>query len=320
MLVNLYESKTPIAIFSLPIVASLLGITIFFIEPHAFSMPFEWQNTLFNNVQSIPWLNYLITILLTSTIAHQLNNVYNQSSFYSKASFLPGFIYICCLISFNCFYFAPSLIAHLFFVWGLGQFLKLRRQEQAKAIIFQGSILFGIAFIFSPLQIGLILLPWLGLTIFRPFVWREWIMVLGGLVVPLLYYFSALYLLNDHVYLFKNSGLGFIALGDLHLLSWINYVIFGAIVIGSIAKFIGVSRSQVNRFKLQSQVLLHFLWLALVAYFLGWYFYNLSMVGIIIPLSIIIGTQLLHNRNLKVVNGIVIIWLIISVANVILVG
>jgi len=320
MLVNLYESKTPIAVFSLPLLIALLAGTIFIVEPTTSNFPFQWQIQLTDNVQNINWLNYLLTVVISATTAHQLNNVYNQNSFFSKASFLPGFIYICCLVSFNSLSFTPSLVAHLFFAWGLGQFMKLRRQEQAKAIIFQGSLLFGLAFVCSPLQIGLIILPWLALTIFRPFVWREWFMVIGGLMIPTFYYLSATYMLDGEFMVFTKGSADLNGFSNWHLLTWINYSVLGLIVLGSFAKYLGVARTEINRFKLQSQLLYHFFWLGLVAMFLGWYFYDIQLLGVILPLSIIIATQLLHNKNLKVVNGIVIIWLIISVSNVILVG
>ena len=320
MLVNLYESKTPIAVFSLPLLVSLFAITVFVVEPNTISYPTEWQNLLMTTVHSEVRLNYLLTIFVASITAHQLNNVYNQNSFYSKASFLPGFIYISVLVALNCLHFSPTLLAHLFFVWGLGQMLKLRRQEQAKSIIFKASLLYGLAFIFSPLQIGLVTLPWIALGIFRPFVWREWVMVLVGVTIPFLYYFVILYLFEGDLVFLADPSYGAQLFTGLHLISWLNYIIFGLIVGGSLLKYLRVSRTEVNRFKLQSQVLFHFLWIAVFAYFLGWYLYDLTLLSLAIPLSIIIGTQMLHNKNLKVVNGIVIIWLIISVANVLIVG
>ena len=79
-------------------------------------------------------------------------------------------------------------------------------------------------------------------------------------------------------------------------------------------------RTEINRFKKQSQVLFHMTWVSLIGFIAGLSFYGEIYPAFILPLSIFIGTQILHGRNTKVINAIVIIWLIISVANVLIVA
>lgn len=315
MLVNLYRSKTPWAIFSLPVLVALLAIVIFFKEIQAPENIFIWQNEIFEDLYINVWLNYLLTVLFVSINAHQLNNLINRHSFYSKDTFLPGILYVLCLISTNHLHFTPELFAHGFIILGLAHIFKLRRQDDAKGIIFMGSFFLGIAAIFTPLVYGLIVFPWISLGVFRPFVWREWLLVPFGMFIPALYHVGIYYLINDTYKIeFQPMRDGF-ALPDLNIV-WIGLMIwFTLIGLVSIFGLVGIMRAEVVRFKKQSQLVLHLLWLTLAVLSFGVLFWNHYNVIFIIPLSLIIGTHYLHARNQLVVNMAVMVWFIIGVVN-----
>lgn len=320
MLVNLYESKTPIAVFSFPILVALVILPIFFVTPEITHYPLTWQNSLWAMIHEIKWLNYLLAVFFISTNVHQLNNAYNSTVLYSKDSFLPGLMYLLCLVSLNAIHFAPFLVGHLFIILALRQLFKIRRQDDSKALVFKAALAFGIAFIFSPMQSICFLVPALALTVFRPFVWREWFMVLGGASIPIIYYFSLTYISSGELSFVEKPFAATASFGQPHLVTWLTWVIFGLISVVSILKYFGIMRSEINRFKKQSQVLFHMTWVSLIGFIAGLSFYGEMYPAFILPLSIFIGTQLLHSRNTKVINAIVIIWLIISVANVLIVA
>lgn len=320
MIVNLYESKTPIAVFSFPLLVALVVCPILFVEPEVVHYPFAWQNDLWSMIHEIKWLNFILAVFFISTNAHQINNAYNSSVLYSKDSFLPGLIYLICLVSLNVYQFAPILVTHFFFTLAIRQLFKLRRQEDGKAIVFKASLLFSVGFVFAPTQIFCILIPWLALAVFRPFVWREWFMVLGGGIIPAIYYFSTIYITTGEIRFLETPHYGIQNAEQADLINWLNVIVFGLIAFGSIVKYFSIMRTQINRFKMQSQVLFHMTWVSLIGFGVGWYFYGELYPAFILPISIFIGTQLLHSRNLKVVNAIVIMWLIISLANVVIVG
>ena len=317
MLLNLYRSNSPIAVFSLPLVIAALALPQLFSELPNHNYLFSWQVELWSNINFYPFLNYILSVIIVAITAHQLNNVFNQNTFYSKNSFTPGFIYVLCLLTFDALIFTPMLGAHLFIVLSLRHLLKLRRQDEAKAIIFWSGFFTGVAFLLAPFQASLILLPWIALTIFRPFVWREWVMVVLGAAVPLIYYASYMYMSAGGLAVTLPEQSEFNTEGS-QLYRLINYVFFGIILIGSFYNYLLIARGEINRFKKQSQVLVHMTWLSALSFLGGWYFYDLFYLGFLIPVAIFIGTQLLHSRNNTVVNGIVIIWLIISLSNVLL--
>lgn len=315
MLVNLYSAKTPIAVFSLPILVGLLSIPIFFFPYVSYQYFWNWQNNLEALVSNQKWLNYLVSVVLVSINAHQLNNVYNSNSFYSKATFLPGMIYVLILFNLNMLHFGPPLIAHLFIIFSMGQLLTLKQQEGAKQQIFWAAFFIGIASTFSSLTLVLILLPWLALMAIRPFVWREWFMVLLGGAIPLFYYISISILVKGKFDLEIAPDMDFVA-PKMGLFEVSSYGLLVLIIIGSLVKYLGVMRAQVNRFKNLSLIVFHAFWLGLITWSVGFYFFDQLYISFIIPLSFFIGTSFLHASRASVINGIVIIWLIISAANV----
>lgn len=315
MLVNIYRSKTPISIFTLPVFIAILCSPLFFFDAPTESYPILWQNNLWKWINESILLHFSLTVITVSFTAHQINNVFNQNSFYSKATFLPGLIYALCLFSMGIIRFTPDLIGHLCVVIGLGSLLKLRRQDPAKAIVFLSSLMFGLAIILTPLQIGLFFLPLLALSIFRPFVWREWFMVLIGMCLPLIYYLSYEYLTLESIqFLLMPNNTHLNGLTD-DWFNWISLCTSGLLVFGGLFKYLQIMRTEINRFKLQSQVIFHLLWLSLVAFTLAWIFYNSYYLYAAIPLGIFIGTAILHSRNTRVMNIILVLWLIISASN-----
>lgn len=318
MLLNLYSSKTPVAVFSLPLLVGLLAIPIFFNAPEQAFHYLDWQNALDTLIKKESIVHFTVTVLILSTTAHRINGVFNRHSFYSKASFLPGFIYVLGLFSLDLLIFSPVLIAHLFIVIALDQFLKLRRQEPAKKIMFWGAVFIGLSIAFSSFHILLVLLPCISLMIFRPFVWREWMMVLLGGALPLFYYTAIIYLVKGD-FDFKIAEPAMNTQLHLDLYQAASYGFFGLIILGSFLKYAGVLRGEVNRFKKQTQVLFHFLWISGTIWGIGYLAYEHVYLSFLIPLSFFIATAFLNSKRNSLMNVVVIIWLIISAANVFIV-
>jgi hypothetical protein len=315
MLLNLYRSKTPVAIFSLPIFVSVLAAPIFFFDLEGVNYFFNWQNDLCAAVYLSPILNYLLTVTIISFTAHQINKAFNANAFYSKDSYFPGLIYVLCLWTFNSIYFTPLLLSHLFVVLALHQLLKIRRQEPAKSIVFAASFFIGISVVMSPLMIIITIFPWICLAIFRPFVWREWVMVFLGMFLPLFYYASTYYLTVGKIELDHTQIMLFKPAANLLLTNIVNWVFFGLVVIGSIIKFLAISRGEVVRFRNMTLVLLNLFWISVLAFLGGGYFYEQFYLAVCIPLSFFIGIQMLYSTKTGFMNTIVIIWLIISGVN-----
>jgi len=315
VLVNLYKSKSPLSVFTLPLIIGLICLKVFFDSAQPNHYFFLWQTEFFLLVKEIPALNYFLLVGLISLNAHQLNNVFNRNSFYSKDTFLPGFIYVTGLATFEQLDFSPLLVAHLFLIGGMSSLLQLKRQDPAKDIIFNGSFLLGIAFVFSPLTVSLAILPWIALTLIKPFIWREWLVAFFGMTLPIFYHYVVNYLVTGNIEILRMP----MSIDDPDL-TWtivegLTYLITGLCFLVGVFKFIIIIRAQIVNFKKLSQVLL---WMAILlscSFGIGWYFFGQFYLAFLLPMSFIMSIQLLNAGRVQMANGLVLVWFIISVVN-----
>jgi hypothetical protein len=315
VLVNLYKAKTPVSVFSLPLIIGLVCLTLFFREPVAHVYFFKWQTDFFLRIQETKWLNFLLAGALISLNAHQLNNVFNRNNFYSKDTFLPGFMYVTGLATFESVDFSPLIVAHLFLIGAMAALLQLKRQEPDKSIIFVGSFSIGIAIIFSPLLIVLVFFPWLALITTKPFNWREWMVAVLGLCLPIFYLYVFNYLSAGTI---QPERMDIIL--DTPSVTWtitqsILYITSSITILLSIVQFIGVMRSQVVNFKKISQLTLLILFLCVVSFVIGWLFFNQFYLAFMLPLGFIISAQILYNERSRLSHILVMIWFMAAVIN-----
>lgn len=315
MLVNLYKAKTPVSIFSLPLIVGLVCLTLFFREPVTHVYFFKWQTDFFLRIQENTWLNFLLASALISLNAHQLNNIFNRNNFYSKDTFLPGFIYVIGLATFESIDFSPLIAAHLFLIGAIAALLQLKRQESDKNLVFIGSFCVSLTVIFSPLLILLVLLPWLALLITKPFNWREWIVAVLGLSLPIFYHSIFNYLATGAI---QPKRMDIIL--DTPDVTWtitqsVLYLTASATILLSIVRFIGVMRSQVVHFKKISQLTLLILFLCALSFVIGWLFYGQFYLALFLPLGYVISAQILYNERSMLSNILVMIWFIAAVIN-----
>ncbi|MCG8573863.1 MAG: DUF6427 family protein [Flavobacteriales bacterium] len=304
---------------SLPLLIGILASSIFFTEPQSRDAFYQWQTDLLNTVYANDLIHFGLVVFLVSLTSHQLNNLVNRHDFYNKATFLPGLIYSLTLVSFGQLQLSSDLLSHLFIVLSLMQIFKIRRQEEAKAIVFNSSFLLGVSVMISPLLFIVCLIPWIALIIFRPFVWREWVMGIIGFTIPVIYQFSIAYLFTGNFTLPLTSNdiqLEEIQMSGFDLtiyeISCQTYFLLFALY--SFWRLLVINTTEVVRFKKQSQMLIHLCWTLGLGFILEWLLFNQYLLALAIPLSIIISISLLHSKNSTVVNSIVIIWFIISQA------
>jgi hypothetical protein len=186
----LYKTKTPIAVFSFPILMGLLALPILFVENSVSPNFYSWQNELEILVSGSPIIHYFSAFLLLYISAIELNRVVNAYGFFSKNTYLPGLVYAIILASFGQIQFSAALLAYAFLIFGIGFLFRITRQDSASESIFMAALLFGVATVFSPFLLPIVVLPWFSLVVFRYFVWREWFMVLIGFSIPWGYHYG----------------------------------------------------------------------------------------------------------------------------------
>ena len=117
----------------------------------------------------------------------------------SKPAFFAPFIFVLFVLEFIRFFnFHPGLMSNFFIILGTHRIFSSYRQEMAKGPVFDGAFFFSLgALIYAP---ALVLLPLVlfSLIVLRPFVWREWVFAVAGMVIPPLVLLSIFYLSGDY--------------------------------------------------------------------------------------------------------------------------
>lgn len=270
-----------------------------------------------NEITSAPyWLLISSSILLIIVTAVILNTTINQDEFFDKNTLLPFTLYLLLmsvLVSFN--KLNPIIIANLFLVLFLRWSFKIRRQEDARRIIFNASFLLSCATLFFPYYAPFLLSPFALLLSFRPFVWREWFLTGLSLFIPAGFYAYLMYFLD---FPFENNTYNHSFWEIFNLLYTAethHYLYIVLYVLLSISAFFVIYK-RMSFGSLRLRMLLRFLgYNSIVALILSLSLYLISDVFLIVaalPLSIIFSYYFYHakpffsNLNLYLLIGLIV--------------
>lgn len=198
MILNSFKSNNLIT----PLLGVLLLSIIWF---KSFYSPTPYQYLDFgllyhfkNSLHSIPnSVGTIINILILILSAGLINKLVNQSNFFDKNTFLPFVLYLLLMSVYSDFNtLNPISISNLFLILYLTWAFKIKRQEDARELIFNAAFLLSCATLFFPIFSPFLLSPFLLLMAFRPFIWREWALAGLGLLIPALFYAFLIYFLD----------------------------------------------------------------------------------------------------------------------------
>lgn len=315
MLVNLFRNKTPISVSALPILVVVGCISLFFKHEFVYETPFNWQIKIVQFIVQKSWLNYLMTVVLLSINAHQINRVYNANTFFSRDTTLPGFIYLLGIFTFDLCYFSFELIIHTALIGAMAALFLINRQESSKGLIFAASLCLGIAFIFEPFAIGFLLIVLLTLIILKPFIWREYLIALVGFALPTLYHLFFMFVFNASL----PERIFFISLNQsfepLTMLEMIAYSSLGLVSVIGIVKYIGIMRSQIVNFKKLSYILFLVMIITMSSAIFQMLFFSAKSLAFILPLGVLMTTHFLYRERAILSELLVIIWFVTCMIN-----
>jgi len=144
------------------------------------------------------WLTLLLAPAFVLINAVFLTNLFNKNSFIDRNTYITSLIYIAYYSFYHGFYQLDGLaISHTLLILTLFEIFKLHVNEDGKKAMFNAGFFAGLAMTFHPAL--LLLLPFLLIMtlIVRHFVFREFILLLVGFFVPLIYAY-AYYWFNDN--------------------------------------------------------------------------------------------------------------------------
>lgn len=246
MLISLFRTNQPLALFVLPVIVALLWIPAL-IHPipvnTAHAMPL--YELVCGWLTGYPVLASVIGILLVTGGAFLLNYFMNDHEVLSRQSYLPS---LCYGVLMSCttplLGLHPVLFANIFLMVALHKVFSTYRRDMAAGPVFDAGFFIAVAALFYFPSIVLFPVVWVGLAVLRPFIWREWVISVLGLMVPFLFvavfyfWFDKLeYAWNDKIiypvvnrfFQFEASA-SFIVL--LCMLSWLFVLSSGKLVTG----------------------------------------------------------------------------------------
>ncbi|HEX8515034.1 MAG TPA: DUF6427 family protein [Bacteroidia bacterium] len=218
MIVRILKSNSPAAFFILPLIAIIIwsfGFGALHLSEVRHSMPF--YELLVRPVAGIPWLCNIIAILLVTGEGFLLNYIVNENEALTRKTALPALLYFAFLsIHIDMLQLHPILFANLFLLFALSKILNSYRKDTAFSQVFDAGLLISVATLFYLPCIVLFPLLGIALILFRPFMWREWIISFFGVLVPFIFVISWYfwkdtldYLLYDKMFfpiVFKEQG------------------------------------------------------------------------------------------------------------------
>jgi hypothetical protein len=120
--------------------------------------------------------------------AFSINWIYNQNEFFERNTYTSSLLYVVLMSFYHSFYGLDGLlISHTFVIGMLYQLFKLRQNEDGRKAAFNAAFCAGVAASFHPSLVAILPFVWIMVWALRPFNFREFILVLTGFAIPILY-------------------------------------------------------------------------------------------------------------------------------------
>lgn len=257
-------------------------------------------------------LNQIITLITIMLGAFFVNFLSAEQEITSKTNYLPAFLYIMFAFSGNTkSIIEPVLIANLFILPSLYFLMNSYRKDHALPDFFKAGLFMGLASFFCIHYIVAFPLSFIALFVLRPFNWREWTVLLLGLITPLYIYVCVNYLtINDAYAVFAMMKEATSTLQKPVISEY--YIGFVFIVI--LTFVFGFARYMAKGFgnKVKTKKTKHVLiWLLLFCLLMVFFeqMSDMFLLPCIIPLSIIIGDYLSEIKQLKIANTLLVLFI-----------
>ena len=140
---------------------------------------------------SLPFSDSFLEIsgaILVVINALAINMIYNANEFLERNSYMPSLLYVVMMSFYHATYSIDGLlVAHSFVIAMIYQLFLLRQNEDGRRRVFNGAFLAGCATTFHPPLVLLAPLLIIMVRRIRPFIFREALMVILGMAIPLVY-------------------------------------------------------------------------------------------------------------------------------------
>lgn len=287
---------------------TLLFNAVLFIQPSAFALhdpTAPISKWLFGLLKMDYRLIAGLSILLVYIQALLLTRLTNEIKLFPKSTFVPGMIFVLVSCMFRDYLFlSPALIANTFIVVVLAQLFAMYKQQYAYLEVYDTGLLIGVSSLIYFPSIILLVAMFVGLSILRPFIWREWIIGLLGLLTVYFLVFTWFFWVDglgnfiDHQ--FGSALFGF----NSHIPFRMDVQVIGVILLAMLVGTFFIFQNSYLKSPIQiRKYLILTIWalLLLVVSFLFEYAISLGHFLIIsVPLSLILAYYLLNIKSKRV--------------------
>ncbi|MCG8329852.1 MAG: hypothetical protein MI974_19305 [Chitinophagales bacterium] len=173
----------------------IVRVSAFFVvdfpEPYGYGVLSDWVYQWIGSDTTIALITAMVLLLIQ---AFYINFLISEHRLADEISLFPGLFYILissALPEFN--YLSPTLMANTFFIIAFGEVLATYKKVQAADRIYNTGFWIGVASLFYPSYIVLLIFVFAGLSLLRAFKFKERLMVTSGILTPYIilgaYYF-----------------------------------------------------------------------------------------------------------------------------------
>jgi Family of unknown function (DUF6427) len=203
LFIRIARQNTPPAIALIILAGVLLWLPALYIHPapvRAVHMPLFGFVDEFTG--AFPRLSQIIALALLLGEAFLLNYIVYQHQLLTKKSWLPALLTVVLGSSTgDLLQLTPPLLALLPMLLALHLLAGTYRMDTAFASVFNAGLLISIAGLIYLPAVLFLLFAFAALVLLRPFIWREWIILLFGFLLPWIYT-AAWFFWNDTLQVF----------------------------------------------------------------------------------------------------------------------
>ena len=256
--------------------------------------------------------NHLITLLVILLGAFFVNFLAIEQEVTSKTNYLPAFFYI--LFAFSASTkstIEPLLVANIFILPALYFLMQSYRQDSALSAFFKAGLFMGLSSFFCIHYIIVFPLSFFALIILRPFNWREWSILLIGLITPLYIYASLSYLNTNQAFTVFNMMKEATSTMQKPIISeyYLTLIIVSCLTMGfGLIHYFGKGFGGKVKTQKTKYILL---WLFAFCLLMGFFeqVSDMILLPCIIPMSILIGDYLSEIKQIKIANTLLFLFL-----------
>lgn len=304
MIISFFKANRPTAVFALPFISLILWVLAIY-KPVLSSAetggPFFIL--LHELIDSWPIIGPLLTLFAVILGAFLVNRLATGEEILNSSTLVTGMCYVTLMsLTPNLTGFQAPAFSNVFLLLILIKLIRSYRKDTAYSEYFDIGTFLGIAVLFYVPSIVFMPLVWIGLLMFRPFVWREWVIGMIGFCIAflipctLLFLFDRGDLLNPGTYMPEHFTVPALPAQAGNMI-WFSLGVGVLVFLLSIWKMFGGAMYSVLRTRKNINILLWCSLFGSASVFLAPVFNASTLSFLMIPGSIFFSNYLLSTRR-----------------------